>query len=63
MKQLLERWIELLKTSGSNTKKQVREEMEKFLEELNAMSNTTYDMMEIMLRVLQELTKCQDQKE
>lgn len=55
MKQLLERWIELLKVGGSNTKKQVREEMEQFLNELNEMSNTEYSLMEIMLRVLQEL--------
>lgn len=34
MKELLERWIELLAQSGSNTKKQVREEMEEVLEEI-----------------------------
>ena len=34
MKELLERWIELLSQSGSNTKNQVLEEMQKCLDEL-----------------------------
>lgn len=31
MKELLERWIELLSKSGSNTKQQVLEEMKEYL--------------------------------